>query len=53
VTKADKLNRQEAERARRNIFSRLGIRAPLLLTSAKNGQGIKELWGEINKKIEK
>jgi GTP-binding protein len=53
VTKADKLNRQEAERARRSIFSRMGITEPLLLTSAKNGQGIKELWGEINKKIEK
>ena len=52
LTKADKLNRQEAERARRNIFSRLGIMEPLLLTSAKNGQGIKDLWGEINKRIE-
>ena len=51
VTKADKLNRQEAERARRNIFSRLKITEPVLLTSAKNGQGIKELWGEINKKM--
>ena len=51
VTKADKLNRQEAERARRNIFSRLEITEPVLLTSAKNGQGIKELWGEINKKM--
>jgi len=51
VTKADKLNRQEAERARRNIFSRLEPTEPVLLTSAKNGQGIKELWGEINKKM--
>jgi len=51
VTKADKLNRQEAERARRNIFSRLKITEPVLLISAKNGQGMKELWGEINKKI--
>ena len=51
VTKADKLNRQEAERARRNIFSRLKITEPVLLTSAKNGQGMKELWGEINKKM--
>jgi GTP-binding protein len=51
VTKADKLNRQEAERARRNIFSRLKITEPVLLTSVKNGQGIKELWGEIDKKM--
>ncbi|HTP04443.1 MAG TPA: ribosome biogenesis GTP-binding protein YihA/YsxC [Nitrospirota bacterium] len=51
VTKADKLNRQEAERARRNILSRLEMKDPVLLTSAKNGLGIKELWGEINKKM--
>jgi GTP-binding protein len=51
VTKADKLNRQEAERARRNILSRLEMTEQVLLTSAKNGQGIKELWGEINKKM--
>jgi len=52
LTKADKLNRQEAERARRKIFFHLAIMEPLILTSAKNGQGIKELWGEINKRIE-
>ncbi len=52
VTKADKLNRREAERARRNICSHLGITGSLLLTSAKKGLGIKELWGEINKRIE-
>jgi len=52
LTKADKLNRQEAERARRNIFPHLGIMEPLLLTSAKNGQGIKELWAEIDRRIE-
>ncbi|HUI67187.1 MAG TPA: ribosome biogenesis GTP-binding protein YihA/YsxC [Nitrospirota bacterium] len=51
VTKADKLNRQEAERARRSILSRLEMTEPVLMTSAKNGQGIKELWGEINKKM--
>jgi GTP-binding protein len=52
LTKADKLNRQEAECARRNIFEHLGIMEPLLLTSAKSGHGIKELWGEINKRID-
>ena len=51
LTKADKLSRQEAERARRDILSRLGITDPLLLTSAKSGQGMKELWGEIQKQI--
>ena len=49
VTKADKLNRQEAERARQNIFSRLELSGPLILTSAKKGQGIKDLWGAIGK----
>ena len=51
LTKADKLSRQEAERARRDILSRLGITDPLFLTSAKSGQGMKELWGEIQKRI--
>jgi GTP-binding protein len=51
LTKADKLNRQEAERAQRNIHASLGIAAPLLLTSAKAGLGIKELWAEIGKKL--
>ncbi len=49
VTKADKMNRQEAERARQNIFSQLEMTGPLILTSAKKGQGIKELWGAIGK----
>ena len=51
LTKADKLNRQEAERAQRDIHARLGIAAPLLLTSAKTGLGIKELWVEIGKRL--
>ena len=51
LTKADKLNRQEAERAQRDIHARLGIAAPLLLTSAKAGLGIKELWVEIGKRL--
>lgn len=52
LTKADKLNRQEAENARKTISAGLGITEPLLLTSAKNGRGMKELWGEIKKKLE-
>jgi GTP-binding protein len=53
LTKTDKLNRQETERARRTIGAALGISDALILTSAKNGQGLKELWkaitGELNK----
>lgn len=49
LTKADKLNRQESERARRNVQAALGLVDPPLLTSAKSGQGIKELWTEISK----
>ena len=50
LTKADKLNRQEADRARRSIGAALGIDEALILTSAKTGHGIKELWAEIGKK---
>lgn len=52
LTKADKLNRQEAEKAKQVISAGLDISEPLLLTSAKSGRGMKELWGEINKKLE-
>ena len=51
LTKADKLNRREAESAQREIHARLGLAAPLLLTSAKAGLGIKELWVEIGKRL--
>jgi len=51
LTKADKLNRQESERALRDIRARLDITGPLFITSAKSGQGIKELWSEILKHI--
>ena len=51
LTKADKLNRQEAALTQRDIHTRLGISSPLLLTSAKTGQGMKELWSEINNKL--
>jgi GTP-binding protein len=51
LTKTDKLNRQEIEQSRRAISSGIGPTVPLLLTSAKNGQGMKELWGEITKKL--
>ncbi len=48
LTKSDKLNRQETERARRAISTELNLTGPLLLTSAKSGLGMKELWSEIN-----
>ena len=51
LTKSDKLNRQETEKARRTIMAAMNIPEPLLLTSATSGQGIKELWGEINKML--
>ena len=51
LTKIDKLNRQETDRARRSISAGLEIADELVLTSAKNGTGIKELWGAIIKKL--
>jgi GTP-binding protein len=53
LTKSDKLNRQEAQQALRTINSQLGIEETPILTSAKNGQGINELWGEIRKQLAK
>jgi GTP-binding protein len=51
LTKADKLNRQETEKAKRAVSAGLNLSQPLLLTSAKSGEGIKELWGEIHKHL--
>ena len=48
LTKSDKLNRQDTERARRAVSTALDLPGPLLVTSAKSGLGMKELWGEIN-----
>jgi GTP-binding protein len=47
LTKADKLNRLETERARRTVASALDLPMPLLTTSSKSGVGLKELWAEI------
>jgi len=52
LTKADKLNRQEADRAQRDIHARLEMTKPLILTSAKTGLGIKGLWSEINRRLQ-
>ena len=51
LTKIDKLNRQETERARRSMGLALGTATDMILTSAKGGQGIKELWSAIIKKL--
>jgi GTP-binding protein len=53
LTKSDKLNRQESDRALRNITAGLGITGEPVLCSAKSGQGIAELWGEIRKGMAK
>ena len=51
MTKTDKLNRQEALQARQTIKAQLSIEDAPILTSAKDGQGVKELWGEIRKRL--
>ncbi len=51
LTKADKMKRQEMANAHRDITARLGLTAPLLLTSAKSGQGIAELRAEIDRRL--
>lgn len=53
LTKADKLSRQEALRAKREMVSKAAIRDTPVLTSAKNGQGMDELWSEIHKRLDK
>jgi GTP-binding protein len=51
LTKIDKLNRQESDRARRDVGSALGITDSLVVTSAKSGEGTKELWREIRRRL--
>ncbi len=51
LTKADKMKRQEMVGAQREITARLGLDRPLLLTSAKSGQGIVELRAEIARRL--
>ncbi len=53
LTKADKLNRQEAIRAQRDIQARLGLKDLPFLSSSKNGEGMSSLWGAIVKHIGK
>ncbi len=51
LTKADKVNRQEAAIARRAVSSRLALPGEPLLTSVRNGQGIPELRAEIARRL--
>lgn len=51
LTKTDKLNRQEAVLAKKTIGPQLADIDMLIPTSAKNGQGMNELWGEIRKRL--
>jgi GTP-binding protein len=51
LTKADKLKRQETVLACRSVQQRLGLGTPALLTSAKDGQGMRELMGEISRRL--
>ncbi len=51
LTKADKMKRQEMAQAQREITAKLGLDRPLLLTSAKSGQGIVELRAEIARRL--
>lgn len=47
LTKTDKLKRQEAERARETVRTTLSLGEKPILTSAKKGQGMDQLWKEI------
>jgi len=51
LTKVDKMKKQEAVRAQRDIPGRLGLAEIPLLTSAKGGEGISNLWGAILQKV--
>lgn len=51
LTKTDKLNRRESVRAHRNMADALGIDGRLIVTSAKEGLGMKELWREISERL--
>jgi GTP-binding protein len=53
LTKADKLNRQEAVHAQRDIQTRLELEHLPLLSSSKSGAGMSSLWGIIAKHIGK
>jgi GTP-binding protein len=51
LTKADKVKRGEAAKARQAVAKALGLEGPLLLTSVLTGDGIVELKAEIAKRL--
>jgi GTP-binding protein len=51
LTKADKLKRGEAAKARQSIAKALGLAEPPLLTSVMSGQGIGELKTEVARRL--
>lgn len=51
LTKSDKVNRQEAARAQREIPAILGLEETPRLTSATKGQGVVELRNEIARRL--
>ena len=51
VTKADKVKRGDARRAEEGILRRLDSGEKPVLTSAKNGLGMDELWRAIRKSL--
>lgn len=51
ITKADKLSSNEIPKAIRQICAVLDIPGQPILTSSKNGRGIKELWAEVIKHL--
>lgn len=51
LTKSDKVNRQEATRAQRDIPAILGLEEKPRFTSAKSGQGVVELRTEIARRL--
>lgn len=51
ITKADKLSVNETRKAMREICAALDISGQAILTSSKDGRGMKELWAEIMKHL--
>jgi GTP-binding protein len=51
LTKTDKVKRQEMVKSQRLLTAVLEVGAAPILTSATSGLGMKELWGELNKRL--
>lgn len=51
LTKADKLNRQEITRARKQVATSLDLRSELIVTSARSGAGMNEVWRSVLRHI--